>query len=87
MENGGNVIMIQVIKKIDSSLLENQPIIEYLRQFKNYKIVNEDIEEDNGEINIFSENELIKIIYIYRLVVVNGVVYIDIIQMVRNMNR
>ncbi len=56
--------MIQVIKKIDSSLLENQSIMEYLKQFKKYKIVNEDIEIDNGEINILSENELIKIIYI-----------------------
>lgn len=64
MENGGNATMIQLIKKIDSSLLENQPIMEYLRQFKKYKIVNEDIEADNGEINIFSENELIRIIYI-----------------------
>ena len=56
--------LIQVIKKIDSSLLENQTIMEYLKQFKKYKTVNEDIETDNGEINIFSENELIKIIYI-----------------------
>lgn len=64
MENGGNAIMIQLIKKIDSSLLENQSIMEYLRQFKKYKIVNEDIEADTGEINIFFENELIKIIYI-----------------------
>jgi len=56
--------MIQLIKKIDSSLLENQSIMEYLRQFKKYKIVNEDIEADTGEINIFFENELIKIIYI-----------------------
>ena len=55
MENGGNAIMIQLIKKIDSSLLENQSIIEYLRQFKKYKIVNEDIEADTGEINIFFE--------------------------------
>ena len=36
MENGGNAIMIQLIKKIDSSLLENQSIMEYLRQFKIY---------------------------------------------------
>lgn len=54
----------QIIKKIDSSLLENQSIMEYLRQFKEYKIINTDIDEDTSEINIISSNELIKIIYI-----------------------
>ena len=56
--------MIQVIKKLDSSLLEIQPIMEYLREFKKWQIVNEDIEVDNGKIDILSENELIEIIYI-----------------------
>lgn len=56
--------MIQVIKKLDSSLLEIKPIMEYLRQFEKWKIVNEDIEVDNGEINILSENEIIKILYL-----------------------
>lgn len=56
--------MIQVIKKLDSSLLEIQPIMKYLGQFKKWKIINEDIGIDNGEVDILSENELIKIIYI-----------------------
>jgi len=56
--------MIQLIKKIDSSLLGIQPIVEYLRQFEKCEIINEDIEVDNSEINILFENELIKILYI-----------------------
>lgn len=56
--------MIQVIKKLDISLLDFPPVIEYLRQFEKWEIVNEDIKEDNGEVNILSENELIRIIYL-----------------------
>ena len=56
--------MIQVIKKLDTSLLDFPPVIEYLRQFEKWEIVNEDIKEDNGEVNILSENELIRIIYL-----------------------
>ena len=56
--------MIQVIKKLDSSLLDFPPVIEYLRQFEKCEIVNEDIKEDNCEVNISSENELIRIIYL-----------------------
>ena len=56
--------MIQVIKKLDTSLLDFPPVIEYLRQFEKWEIVNEDIKADNGEVNISSENELIRIIYL-----------------------
>lgn len=56
--------MIQVIKKLDTSLLDFPPVIEYLRQFEKWEIVNEDIKEDNGEVNILSENELIRKIYL-----------------------
>lgn len=56
--------MIQVIKKLDTSLLDFPPVIEYLRQFEKWEIVNEDIKEDNGGVNILSENELIRIIYL-----------------------
>ena len=56
--------MIQVIKKLDISLLDFPPVIEYLRQFEKWEIVNEDIKADNGEVNISSENELIRIIYL-----------------------
>ena len=56
--------MIQVIKKLDTSLLDFLPVIEYLRQFKKWKIVNEDIKKGNGEVNILSEHELIRIIYL-----------------------
>lgn len=34
------------------------------RKFKKWQIVNEDIEMDNGKIDILSENELMEIIYI-----------------------
>ena len=54
--------MIQVIKKLDTSLLDFPPVIEYLRQFEKWEIVNEDIKEDNGEVNILSENELMQIV-------------------------
>ncbi len=56
--------MIQLIEKLDSSLLEIQPILEYLNQFEEYIIKNEGIETDNGEIDILSGNELIKIMFI-----------------------
>lgn len=56
--------MIQVIKKLDSSLLDFPPVIEYLKQFKNGNIVSEDIGVDSGEIDITSENELIRMIYL-----------------------
>ena len=56
--------MVQAIKKLDSSLLDFPPVIEYLRQFEKCEIVNEDIKEDNGEVNISSESELIRIIYL-----------------------
>ncbi len=55
--------MIQLIKKLDSSLLEVQPILEYLSQFREYIIASEDVEVDNGEIDILSEGELIKIMF------------------------
>ena len=62
--NGGNITMIQIIKKIDSALLENQSIMKYLSQLKKYQIISEEISQDDGEINILFENELITIIYI-----------------------
>ena len=57
--------MVQAIKKLDSSLLDFPPVIEYLRQFEKCEIVNEDIKEDNGEVNISSESELIRISIIF----------------------
>lgn len=59
-----NVNMIQVIEKLDASLLEIQPVIEYLEKFKKFEIINEDIDADNGEIDILHEQELIRIMYI-----------------------
>lgn len=56
--------MIELMKKLDFPLLEVQPVTEYFRQFEKYKIVNEDIEIDNGEIDVLFEDELIKIIFV-----------------------
>ena len=50
--------MRQLIKKLDSSLLEIYPIVEYLSQFEEYTV-----EKDSGEIIISSENELLNIIF------------------------
>lgn len=55
--------MRQLIKKLDSSLLEIYPIVEYLSQFEEYTVENENIEKDSGEIIISSENELLNIIF------------------------
>ncbi len=56
--------MEEKINKIDSSLLEIQIIREYLKQFKNHKIVLEDIGNDTSEIRIICGNELIKILFL-----------------------
>lgn len=56
--------MEEKIKKLDSSLLEIKSIREYLGQFKNYEVIEEDIQNDNGEINILCEGELIRILFI-----------------------
>lgn len=56
--------MMQVVKRLDSSLLDFPSIIEYLRQFVQGKIVSEDIEVNNGEVDVLSDNELIRIIYL-----------------------
>ncbi len=56
--------MIEVIKKLDSSLLEIQPMIDYLRQFEKGKIVSEEIETDNGEVKMLCEEEFIRIIFL-----------------------
>lgn len=55
--------MIQLLKRLDFPLLEMQPIIEYFKQFENYKIIKEDIESDNGEIHVAFQDEQIKIVY------------------------
>lgn len=53
--------MEEQIKMLDASLLEIQPIAKYLKQFKNYKIIKVDIQNDNGEIDILAEDETIKL--------------------------
>lgn len=56
--------MIQIIQKIDPTLLDIQPISEYLSQFKQLEILSEDIEEDNAKIKILADNELIELVYL-----------------------
>lgn len=56
--------MIQFIEKLNSSLLKVGIVMEYLSQFQNCILINEDIQHNNGEIHLLSGNELIKIIYI-----------------------
>lgn len=56
--------MEDFIKKFDASLLEVKLVLEYLKQFKNYTIETEIIEQDNGEINIISFNESVQIVFI-----------------------
>lgn len=56
--------MIQFIEKLNSSLLKVEIVMEYLSQFQNCILVNEDIQYNNGEIHLLSGNEIIKITYV-----------------------
>lgn len=56
--------MIEIIKSLDSSLLEVEALKEYLQKFEKYEILNQTLESDNGEINILYDNESIKLIFI-----------------------
>ena len=56
--------MVHLINKLDSSLLDIKLVMNYLNQFQEYQIVVEDIKIGNGEIDILSGSELIKILFI-----------------------
>jgi len=65
--NGGIGMKEKLQNKIQSiyfSLLDIDVIKEYLERFKYSEIINEDIDEDTAEINISSDNELIKFLFI-----------------------
>ncbi len=56
--------MEQLIKKIDTSLLEVPSIMEYLSQFKKYKITVEEVNDNDAEILLLGKSEKIKIVFI-----------------------
>lgn len=57
------MIVREIIKKMDSSLLEISAIEEYLNQFKNYKVICEGAKKDYGRINISCNGELISLLF------------------------
>lgn len=61
--------MEQIIRKLNCPLLENEIIIDYLKQFKNYKLISENITQDDAKICILCNDEIIKIILVN---IVNG---------------
>ena len=52
------------MQKLNFPLLEVQPVTEYFRQFEKYEIIREEVEKDNGEIDILVKDELIRIVYL-----------------------
>jgi len=56
--------MEDIKKKLDSSILEIGIINEYLKQFEDYKLIYEDIDNNCGEIHISCKDELIKLFLI-----------------------
>ena len=56
--------MKKLIEKMDSSLLDVDPVMEYLEKFQDYEVVEEDIQKDNGEINLQKGEEFIRIVFL-----------------------
>lgn len=56
--------MQEKIKNVMPFLFEEGSVRQYLNQFGNYKIISEDVEDDNSEITILCDDELIKILFI-----------------------
>lgn len=56
--------MVELMQKLNFPLLEVQPVTEYFRQFEKYEIIREEVEKDNGEIDILVKDELIRIVYL-----------------------
>ncbi len=56
--------METIIKKLNPSLIDIEPVMEYLRQFHKFKITNEDINDTDGEIVLQGQEDKIKIVFV-----------------------